>query len=131
MKGLKEIPSDTTLSGAYSVLQNSSKTPSLREIALWSQWSRFDPRLGELLVSWIAKHWREIPPQNLNELIFQQPWPEAVGVLIENVKILLPKKDLLFNHWSACVMSGVSPAPHEQFFIGLRKFAGLQMKDDA
>ena len=129
MKGLLEIPNNPQLQNAYHALQSSRSRHTSTKIALWSQWSRLDPRLGESLVLFLAKNWKSFSPIKLQNALLQQPWPAAFGVLVEHVKIIL--NDRLFYRWSECVMTHISPANHEQFFIGLRSFAGKLMLEDS
>ncbi len=132
MKGLICWPSLKNLESAYLKLQFENKI-SVNEIALYSQWIRVDPRLAEILTNYISRNWKSILPTTLNLEIKKQPWPAALGVVTEQVEKFsdLGLTDrLLFKNWSQCVMTSVVPAANEQFFIGLRSFAGHQMKSD-
>ncbi len=134
MKGLEQIPTEEQLSRVYHQLQSLKVAATSEEIALWTQWARFDPRLAEQLVQHFSLYWREISPVMLNDSVLKQPWPAIVGVLLDQASVFggLPTVELkLFRSWSACVMSGVDPALNEQFFMGLRSFAGKAMLDDA
>jgi hypothetical protein len=69
MKGLSAIPSEADLLDAYNFLQNpNAQTASLPEarLVLWFQWTRFDPRLGEILCIFLLNHWRSLDPLKLN-----------------------------------------------------------------
>lgn len=131
MKGLGAIPSFRELGEAYQVLQIEPERAGLPELAFWSQWSRFDPRLGEQWISHLSRYWKEISPLAFREALLAQPWPAAAGVLLEQAALIGKTSDKrLFRTWKNCVMSGIEPAPHEQFFIGLRAFAGEEMRQD-
>ena len=135
MKGLDKIPSTDELSLAYGKLQ--SRQPSLislAEIILWSQWSRFDPRLAEQLIVFISEKWKRWNPVFLHEELLKQPWPQAFGVLLEQALaagFLSKESASLFKKWGDVVLSDISPANGEQFFIGLQKLGSKQMLRNA
>lgn len=123
MKGLKHIPSENNFVLAYKALQSTSPV-NLKQLVLWSQWSRLDPRLGEVIVSYIARHWKSINPIELNMELQKQPWPAVFGVLLEQVPFYFLNKGLsfekkLFSSWKDCSMSKIKKAQNELFFIGL------------
>src|SRR5262245_10218933 len=80
MKGLSSVPSLKSLQFAYDKLLKNSF--SAKDLALWTQWSRLDPRLAEILVSNFSKNWKKISPIELNIEILKQPWSAALGVLL-------------------------------------------------
>ncbi|MCM2324145.1 MAG: hypothetical protein NDJ90_12870 [Oligoflexia bacterium] len=130
MKGLARVPSLDELARCYSELQNTSGPLPPAQLALWSQWSRLDPRLAEQLVAHLTLHWSTLNPLEVHAALLAQPWPGALGVLLEYAK---EKSDepRLMRAWSALVLSGIPKADNELFFIGLRKFAGKLMLEDA
>ncbi|MEK6706495.1 MAG: hypothetical protein AABZ06_11985 [Bdellovibrionota bacterium] len=135
MKGLSEIPTIADLESAYRRIQINDI--GCAEIALWSQWVRFDPRLGEQLVSCVCINWPAIDAVLLNEEIKKQPWPACLGIIMEQAfaygAFEFLKRDM-FKNWICSVMSGVasaSPIANEQFFIGLRALGGKAMFEDA
>lgn len=134
MKGLVSIPGTTELARAYGQMQ-AGHPVSCGELALWSQWSRFDPRLAEQCVAHVCRHWRGLLPAELRECLLRQPWPPAMGVLLEQAREfgrITPAQDApVFGAWISCVMVGVEPARGEQFFIGLRALGGEAMRKDA
>lgn len=134
MTGLENIPGPRDLLGAYERLQSGARLSAF-ELALWSQWARFDPRLGEQWISAVLRDWREIPALDLNRELSSQPWPSAAGVLLEQALVFgtwpAPERRL-FRDWSRLVMSGIAAAGgNGQFFIGLRAFGGQAMRGDA
>jgi hypothetical protein len=135
VKGLVSIPSVSRLSKAYKCLESSRA--SEKQISLWSQWVRFDPRLGEILVSYLFRRWRRIDALELNAELLKQPWPSVFGVLLEQVKILAKTKPTakwdreIFKGWSQIILAHVVPANHELFFIGLFAFAGKRMQRES
>ncbi len=133
MRGLQKIPGEQDLIKIYSTLQFANPSLSLKEIALWSQYCRFDSRLGELLMSALEKYWTKISPLEFNAALLEQPWPAAFGVLLEQMRVFSPRSGLelvLFKKWSDCVMAGVQKAKDELFFIGSYGFAGAQMSHE-
>jgi hypothetical protein len=138
VRGLTTIPSIDDLSKAYDCLQNRSNEihVQVEELALWSQWARFDPRLAEIWVKYISTHWREIPPAALNQKLSELPWPAAAGMLIDQVSFFLrfPKNKLNFagfKLWRQAATLGFQPASFELYFIGTRAFAGVEAFKDA
>ncbi len=137
MKGLKKIPSEKTRLRAYKALQFFPKSVNLKELVLWSQWARMDPRLGEILVKHLAKYWQSINPVELNTALKKRVWPSAFGVLLEHIPFYYSqyaskktKDKKLFFYWSKCTMANISPAQNEQFFIGLYKPGGKLMREE-
>ena len=56
MIGLAKIPSAHQIQAVYTRFQERAGLPvSEPEFALWSQWSRFDPRLAEQWVEAVAR----------------------------------------------------------------------------
>jgi hypothetical protein len=122
MIGPPKIPQAEDLIAAYRILQSGDNV-KISHWAIWSEWVRFDPRLGELLVARLASNWSKILPIELNQELQRSSWPQCFGVLIEQV--LKYSKDLqknkqLFRAWGGMVMFGVAPRNHELFFLGTR-----------
>lgn len=131
MKGLTSIPSEKNLFTAYESLQNHA--PSMNQLALWTQWVRFDPRLGEIFCKYLNQHWKEISPLDFNKELHLQPWPQAIGPIIEHTQLLLNRRErCFFSSWKRLVTANFSRnSTPELYFIGLRKFAGKAMREDA
>ena len=137
-KGLARIPSDPELARAYDEFSGGIEFAPDR-IALLSQWARFDPRLSEILVAYLARNWSRLSPIELREALLPQAWPAAFGVLTEQACLyfehLSPGSNdldpLLLKQWASLVMTGIPPADGELFFIGLRAFGGIQARQDA
>jgi hypothetical protein len=135
MRGLERIPSESQLASAYGRLQ----APQFRDVpvsvedwALWSQWSRLDPRLAEIWCARMALDWRQVAPFALNAALRSLPWGAAAGVLFLQTKTQLPASSRkTFASWCHIVMDGIAPAAGEAFFIGQRAFAGRLMQEDA
>ena len=135
MKGLDKIPNQKKLSQAYKTLHFYPHSIRIKNLILWSQWARLDPRLGEILVEHIAKFWLKYNPVKLNQSLKLKAWPSAFGVLIEHVPFyqgqsLRGEKRSLFSRWAECAMADVPKAQNEQFFIGLYKAGGRTMSEE-
>ena len=135
MKGLLKIPDVKDLSQVYRTFQNQTTAAAPKQLALWSQWSRFDPRLAEQWTAHCAKYWRSLPSAMLNQEFRLQSWPAVAGVLLTqsrdfHLKTRTEKKS--FNLWLRSVLEGIQPAsPPELFFIGTRSLGGNEAKLDA
>ena len=135
MTGLERVPTLSDLGEAYLVLQNPQALIDVSQWSLWSQWSRFDPRLAEQWVAHCARSWRSIPSGELNLKLSQLPWPHAGALLLAHVELFhlaskAEKKS--FSLWSHSVTAGIEPSQAaELFFIGTRAFAGKQAWLDA
>ena len=138
MKGLKRIPSTRQLAKVYSILQDmkKEKIPE-KQLALYSQWSRLDPRLGEIMVQHLAWCWKQYHPIKLNCAIRSQVWAPAMGVLLNHVPIYYQQKEKnwkelgFFKKWSDCVMDSVPPAKNELFFINLYNIGSSFLYEEA
>lgn len=126
MKGLKSIPSLRQMAKAYETLQSRQEglCLSYRKLSLYAQWSRLDPRLGELVINYISQCWRKLHPIELNNCLQKEVWPAVFGVLLEHISFYYEqkkkKKELsLFCKWSECVLYDIQPAKGELFFINL------------
>lgn len=134
MKGLRAIPQVGDLATAYEALQTKGTTQAcpVSDLALWSQWARFDPRLAEQLVSHFVRHWRSLPPLEFREKLLEHPWASAAGVLLSVAEIQVPRTvRALYRRWAQVVLEGFEGGHGEQFFIGLRAFGGNAMFQDA
>lgn len=134
MRGLSPLPSSSALALATETLlaalhARGARLPSEEDLALWSQWVRFDPRLGEVWIQWVAQSWSRLDALALNSAFEAQPWPAVAGVLLDHVRIRDPR----FRAWRSLALAGIRPAHRgalEQFFIGLRAFAGEAGRQD-
>lgn len=133
MKGLEKLPTSDELLHAYNQLQSPGNSISSFDLALWSQWTRLDPRLAEILVDWMERNWRTLPPALLHEALLRQPWPQVFGVLLEHTAVRLKNSQVRkqFHLWYQCTMLDVEPSSGGQFYIGLRKFSGQEMRKDS
>lgn len=124
---LGHIPNEKDLETAYGELLQSSVPTEL--FALYTQWSRFDPRLAQRWIDHLCHHWEVIYPVELRKKILRQPWPAAAAVLLEFSRKKM--KDSVFNDWADVITTRMPTAADEQFFIGLRAVGGEAMIEDA
>ncbi len=131
------IPLHRQLHKAYERLLHPRPAPLKNaDLALFTQWSRFDPRLAEIWVVYMASKWEQLSPLLLRNCILRQPWPACAGVLLEVVEKVVRSRDTqekrrLFRLWKLLVTEGFPKAPFEQFFLGLRPLGSQDMFDDA
>lgn len=130
MKGLNKIPSLKMLMHVYNELQSNSNFP-VKKIVLWSQWTRFDPRLGEILIEYLKLNWKRMNPVELHYENLKSPWPQALGVLLEHIKSLELTDSHLFSIFSDLVTYSVEPIEYQAFAIGLYKPGGAELWERA
>ncbi len=106
---------------------------SVKELVRFSQWTRFDPRLGELWLSALDRQWRNLAPLPMRQENLAQANPAVMGVLLDQYQsVLCPRRERrLFRLWSATVLDGVARAQNESFFIGVQGFASQRAREDA
>ena len=137
MKGLKNIPSVQQIAKAYEVLQQQGRWGpyiSCRTLSLYAQWSRLDPRLGELVIKYVSRYWRKFHPIELNSCLQKEVWPAVFGVLLEHISFYYEQKKIELTHfhkWSECVLHNVQPASGEIFFIYLYRPGSRLMYEEA
>lgn len=120
MKGLASLPQTEDLIKAYNKLQ--SETVSIRDLALFSQWGRLDPRLAEILVAYLATHWRSIAMGDLIKELSRQPWPTAILVPLRFAEQVVEKRERkVLKHFIAAIESILPKPPPQLFFVPLQK----------
>lgn len=125
------IPSQDQLLVAYNDLLNELAVKDFSKLARYCNWSRFDPRLAEIITSYFARQWKVIPPAALNLEILKTPWPQAFCVLVEAAYFEQPKKTKkLFSLWKNAACFGIRPIDFQDFFIGVGKLQS-QVKEKA
>lgn len=134
MRGLPYIPDSIRLAHAYDLIRSARVALPPAELALFSQWCRLDPRLGEQLVEHIARHWSRIDPHLLRDALEHQPWPSAMGVLLEQAALHahLSRRDASrLRSFSKLTLHGLPLGEGGSFFIATRAFAGRLAAQDA
>lgn len=135
--GLSQLPQLADLEKAYHdfllIQRPGSPLMESDQFALYSQWSRFDSRLGEICVSYLILNWKRLHPLDLRTAFLKQPWPAILGVFLEfSQKWVQGKEDFqLFKKWMDTATTEIPKANWEQFFIGKRRIAGNAMLEDA
>lgn len=123
MRALKTVPSMKQRLEAYRDLQ--SADVGLALLVKYYPWTRFDPRLAEILTQNLAKSWSKLNSADLNQRLKQTQWPQALGVILEQTGYLVSRRDQQrFRTWKKIAMTDIKPANGEIFWIGLHKFAG-------
>lgn len=136
MKGLLKIPSSEAMNSAFDHLQGlqpKHEKISCKKLAFYSQWTRFEPRLAEIWISYVRVHWKSIHPYELNQILKTLAWPSAAGVLLDlTYSQILASDKKGFHAWKECSLVDILPnSSHASFFIGQRAFGGLFMIHDA
>jgi hypothetical protein len=126
------VPDEASILRAYADLQNRSVL-AVTDWIRYAQWSRFDPRLGEVWLSAFDREWRSLAPVPFKNENLKQAVPAVLGVLLDQYhQFVCPEPDRkIFHHWRTIALDGVPSANHEQFFIGVAPFAGKQIRLDA
>ncbi len=132
--GLSKIPGLDDLSAAYEALQHRPKSITIDTLALFTQWARFDSRLGEILVRFLFQQWEQTNPMDLKKALLKQPWPQAGAVILEFCQHLFDLRSSKlrdFKIWQKLVLSDIQMAQWEQFYIGQRRIGSKSMLEDA
>lgn len=111
------IPKAADLLEAYQKLQNPQYTVTEEEVVSWAQWSRWDPRLMEQVISDLHRNWARLNPILLKKLNDRQAWPQSLAVVLEHVSVLLNSR--IFDQWKQLILCDVQPVPYQKYFIGL------------
>src|SRR3989338_849893 len=108
--------------GARSVGEKFDWPYTLREseelFALAADWSRWDPRLLEILVYYGMHHWRDLKPQRLRDLMREMETPQTVGVIATFIGIARPDDTESMLFWSY-VTKGLVPVSPQFYFYNL------------
>lgn len=116
---LKLLPQDT-LHGLYQSIARFPLTVSEKNLALYTQNARNDPRLAEVLTEHIRDFWWKYDPQVLNQKLKSQPWPEAIRPMLIQI-FELCESDLhtrkKFGLWMSKALSGIGKAPAQLYFF--------------
>lgn len=87
-------------------------------LVLACDWSRFDPRLLEILVEYGLNHWREIRPQVLREKMGVMEMPQTIGVVVSFIQTARPEDKELQAFWNY-VTFDLKPVPPQFYFRDL------------
>lgn len=85
---------------------------------LAAQWSRFDPRLLEILVEFGLRHWKNLRPQRLREAMKEMETPQTIGVITAFIQTASDWEKEISAFWNY-VTEGFKPAPFQFYFRDL------------
>jgi hypothetical protein len=124
------IPSQKDLLVAYNKLQaNPATVVSTEKLMEWILWSRFDPRLGEIVVHYLKTAWQKHNPLELNVLAQQGPWPAVLPVILAQTEIAIDtnSEKKLFRHFQALTNFDIKPTSYQSYFIGIHATGGEKL----
>ena len=115
------VPTRSLLLSAYEKLQWESHV-SVTQLCLWTRWARLDARLAQILVDHIVNHFEAYNALDLWEKNQALSQPQALAVILEFCQTqarlsLKQKKYVKFQIWKRAIVSQLSPAPFQRFFI--------------
>jgi len=134
MRGLSKLPQAVDLLEAYerlSFFSGMSENIDEATLGLLSQWTRFDARLGELLVQFLLINWKNINPLKLNSALLYQPWSAAMGVLLEFVNNGNRTEQSLYRSWKSTVLDQVNPVDFQLYFFDAGRIGGQFQQNEA
>ncbi|MDO8643450.1 MAG: hypothetical protein Q7S00_00595 [bacterium] len=82
---------------------------------LGSDWSRWDPRLLQILVDFGSQKWSELKPQLLRHLSVSMLTPQTLGVVVSFIKSSDPKNEESILFWNY-VTAGLKPVATQFYF---------------
>lgn len=124
-------PSQQVLLESYNLIQ--SKKLTIRKFMEIFEWSRFDPRLAELLVLSLKDNWSSWNPLVINKLLKLTPSSAVLKVLAAHVLLLLKGEERkVFNSWIDCCFYQVDKKKEwSVFYIGQFGFGSHLLKEEA
>lgn len=115
------LPTVKDLKNAYVKLQAPKHSIiSEAEFADWISWTRFDPRLCEIMIKYIAENYRDMNPFLIKKNL--TPDSQAVFAVLCDIANDLPYTELQnqdWKLWKKVVQGNVKKAPFQSFYIGL------------
>lgn len=135
MKGLLGIPNTRQILEVVNRLQSDLReakiSTSTKDFANDLQICRFDPRLAEILVTYVKAFYREIPWVRLWQDLAQKPWPQTLGVVLEFARISSSSED---RPWLALLLDAqrsiFPPKNHGLFFIPTQRLPPTLAKEE-
>lgn len=134
MDEVNTIPSLSDLQNAYALLLPPyKKNVPIRKLIKLIYFSRFDPRLAEIIVVYFSHQWKSYPPFEIQEELSKRNLDSTFGVLLEFSESMLAKsRPALFESWKKLVLhQGKKKGGNEQFFIGVWPLASARMLEMA
>lgn len=125
------IPGLTELTRAYNALYLNKPQPTSKDIIKYGLWSRFDPRLGEVLVSFLREHWMTYNPIQLREVNLKTNKPQVFLVILEHVEHDHVGNQNIFKHFKGIIEEGMGEAPYQSYTIGIYSPGGRTLFEQA
>ncbi|MDO8494416.1 MAG: hypothetical protein Q7S68_03675 [Deltaproteobacteria bacterium] len=85
---------------------------------LAADWSRWDPRLLEILVQYAHDRWEDLLPQKLRRIMKKMRTPETVAVITSFVQSRSSEAEELMAFWNY-VTNGLQPVEPQFYFFDL------------
>lgn len=123
-------PSQQALLESYNLIQ--SKKMTVHRFMEIFEWSRFDPRLAELLVQSLKENWPNWNPLEINKLLKLSLSPAVLKVLAAHVLLLLKGQERkVFTSWIDCCFYQVEKNKDwSVFYIGQFGFGSHLLKEE-
>lgn len=130
MKYLSPPPQQALLD-SYNLIQ--SKRLTVHQFMEIFEWSRFDPRLAELLVLYLKDNWSNWNPLEINKFLKKTPSPAVLKVLAAHSALILKGQERkVFNSWIDCCFYQVEKKNEwNTFYIGQYGFGSHLLKEEA
>ncbi len=129
---LKKIPTIKQRAKVYDILLWSKESISSDKLILYSQWVRFDSRLGEIIVNYIFEKFMKYNPLELRKFLTSSPWPQVFLVICEfsehQMEIVKDSRLQEFKAWFEAVKFGFAKIEFQNFFIGLDQINPSQLQ---
>lgn len=90
----------------------------LELVLLAARWSRYDPRLLEVLIDYAKREWSNWNPYNLRKILLNNPDPQTFLVVLNFIKTDAPQ-DLELAHYCDYVSDGFAVISSQLYFYGL------------
>ncbi len=92
--------------------------------SLAADWSRFDPRLLQILVNYALTHWQDLKPQDLRLAMKNMATPQCIGVIASFV-LQTKTNDVEFELFWNYVTHGLESVPMQFYYIALYAPGGI------
>lgn len=92
---------------------------SEKDIALYTQHCRVDPRLAEVVTEHIRDFWWRYSPGVLNKALKKQPWPASIRPMLNQISEYCEGGEDLkaeFREWARKVCLGIGNVPPQLYF---------------
>ncbi|PWU14097.1 MAG: hypothetical protein C5B49_13760 [Bdellovibrio sp.] len=93
---------------------------SEKDLALYVQNARLDPRVAEAVTEHIRDFWWKYRAETLNKKLLRQPWPQAIKPMINQIIEFCDGDEITakeFKAWSRGVIRGFGNSPPQLYFV--------------